>query len=66
MPIIIESIRRSHVETHDDPESFKRAKRSHAGICKAIAEGDFMEAKFQAERHVWETLNDVKETEERK
>ena len=40
--------------------------RSHAGICKAIAEGDFMEAKFQAERHVWETLNDVKETEERK
>ena len=66
VPIIIESIRRSHVETHDDPESFKRAKRSHAGICKAIAEGDFMEAKFQAERHVWETLNDVKETEERK
>ena len=59
VPIIIESIRRSHVETHDDPESFKRAKRSHAGICKAIAEGDFMEAKFQAERH-------VKETEERK
>lgn len=66
VPIIIESIRRSHVETHDDLESFKRAKRSHAGICKAIAEGDFMEAKFQAERHVWETLNDVKETEERK
>ena len=26
VPIIIESIRRSHVETHDDPESFKRAK----------------------------------------
>ena len=66
VPIIIESIRRSHVETHDDPESFKRAKRSHAGICKAIAEGDFMEAKFQAEQHVWETLNDIKETEERK
>lgn len=66
VPIIIESIRRSHVETHDDRESFKRAKRSHAGICKAIAEGDFVEAKFQAERHVWETLNDVKETEERK
>ena len=66
VPIIIESIRRSHVETHDDPESFKRAKRSHSGICTAIAEGDFMEAKFQAERHVWETLNDIKETEERK
>ena len=66
VPIIIESIRRSHVETHDDLESFKRAKRSHMGICKAIAAGDFVEAKFQAERHVWETLNDVREMEERK
>ncbi|MCC8024585.1 MAG: FadR family transcriptional regulator [Clostridium sp.] len=66
VPIINESIRRSHVETHDDLESFKRAKRSHAGICRAIAQGNYVEAKFLAERHVWETLNDIKETEERK
>ncbi len=66
VPIINESIRRSHVETHNDLESFKRAKRSHKGIYKAIADGNFMEAKFLAERHVWETLNDVREREEQK
>ena len=66
VPIINESIRRSHFDTHDDLESFKRAKRSHAAICRAIAEGNYTEAKFFAERHVWETLNDVKEMEERK
>ena len=66
VPIINESIRRSHVETHDDLESFKRAKRSHKGIYKAIADGNYMEAKFLAERHVWETLNDVREREEQK
>lgn len=66
VPIINESIRRSHVETHDDPESFKRAKRSHMGIYKAIAEGEYMNARFLAERHVWETLDDIKDLEEGK
>lgn len=66
VPIINESIRRSHVETHDDPESFKRAKRSHMGIYKAIAEGEYMNARFLAERHVWETLDDIKDLEESK
>lgn len=65
-PIINESILRSHVETQDDLASFQRAKRSHLGICKAIAAGDYMEARFLAERHVWETLNDIKEMEEKK
>lgn len=65
VPIIIESIRRSHVETSNDAESFKRAKRSHMGIFKAIAAGDFIESRFQAERHVWETLNDIKAMEEK-
>ena len=59
VPIINESIRRGHVETSEDPESFKRAKRSHTGICQAIAEGDYAKAKFQAERHIWETLHDM-------
>lgn len=66
VPIINESIRRSHMETHDDPESFKRAKRSHMGICKAIAESEYMNARFLAERHVWETLDDIKNLEEGK
>lgn len=66
VPIINESIRRSHVETHNDPDSFKRAKRSHMGIYKAIAEGEYMNARFLAERHVWETLEDIKDLEEEK
>ncbi len=65
VPIINESIRRGYRDTLDDKDSFERSKRSHAGICEAIAAGNYMEARFQAERHVWETLNDVKETEER-
>lgn len=55
VPIINDSIRRSHFETHDNLESFKRAKRSHTGIYRAIAEGNYMEAKFLAERHGLET-----------
>ena len=66
VPIINESIRRSHVENHNDLESFKREKRSHRGIYKAIADGNYMEAKFLAERHVWDTLTDVREREEQK
>lgn len=68
VPIIIEAIRRGHVQNHDDRESFMQAKRSHAGICRAIAGGDFVQARFMAERHIWETLNNFKKykkTEER-
>lgn len=66
VPIINESIRRSHVETHDDTESFKRAKRSHREIYQAIAAGECTAARFLAERHVWETFTDIKDTEEEK
>lgn len=64
VPIINDSIRRSHFETHDNLESFKRAKRSHAGIYNAIASGNYMEAKYLSERHIWETLDDIKRMEE--
>lgn len=60
VPIINESIRRSHEENYDVLEPFHRAKERHAGICRAIAEGDYLDARFQAERHVWETLNDIR------
>lgn len=59
VPIINESIRRSHVETLDDLESFKRAKLSHAGICRAIAERDYTAARYLSERHVRDTLDDI-------
>lgn len=66
VPIINDSIRRSHFETHDNLESFKRAKRSHTGIYQAIASGNYMGAKYLSERHIWETLEDIKEMEEAK
>jgi len=64
VPIINEAIRRSHVENQDNPESFYRAKREHRAICKAITKGESMSARFLAERHVWETLEDINEQEQ--
>ncbi|MCL2864427.1 MAG: FadR family transcriptional regulator [Lachnospiraceae bacterium] len=64
IPIINESIRRCYAETCDNHESFKRAKRSHRTIMNAIAQGDYFSAKFMAERHVWESLEDITESEE--
>lgn len=66
VPIINESIRRSHHETLHVAGSYERAKRSHIEIFEAIKKGDILMAKYVAERHVWETLNDIKEMEERK
>lgn len=66
VPIINESIQRGHFKTHDNQESFQRAKRSHLGIYNAIASGDHMEARFLAERHVRETLDDIKKKEDGK
>lgn len=62
VPIINEAIRRSHVENYEVQEPFQRAKKRHAAILRAIAQGDYLDARFQAERHVWETLNDIRES----
>lgn len=59
VPIINESIVRSHQATQEDAESYRRAKRSHAGILDAIKRGDSMKARYYSERHIWETLNDI-------
>lgn len=66
IPIINESIVRSHRETSSDAESYRRSKRSHRGIYEAIVNGDILTAKYMAERHVWETLSDVHKMEEEK
>ncbi len=65
VPIINESIRRGHLETQDDEESFNRAKRSHLGIYQAIADRNYIEARFLAERHIWETQNDIRSKEDK-
>ena len=59
VPIINESIRRCYAETHDNEESFKRAKRSHLEIARAIAKRDYVAAKFLAQRHLWENMEDI-------
>lgn len=61
VPIINESIRRGHNETACVIGSYERAKICHIGIYEAIVRKNYMEAKYFAERHVWETLNDIKE-----
>lgn len=61
VPIINESIRVGHNETACVIGSYERAKECHIGIYEAIIRKNYMEAKYFAERHVWETLNDIKE-----
>lgn len=61
VPIINESIRRSHVETLDDEESFQKGKICHYGIYRAIANGNYMNAKFLSEQHIWDTLSAMRE-----
>jgi len=59
VPIINESIVRSHAKTQEDAESYRRAKRSHVGIFDAIRDRDSIKARYFSERHIWETLNDI-------
>lgn len=63
VPIINESIRQGHNETVSVEGSYERAKICHIGIYEAIVNKDLMEAKYFSERHIWETLNDIKEME---
>lgn len=62
VPIINESIQKGHDETACVIGSYERAKTCHLGIYEAIVNKNYMQAKYFAERHVWETLNDIKET----
>ncbi len=61
VPIINESIRQGHNETASIEGSYERAKICHLGIYEAILKKDLLAAKYFSERHVWETLNDIKE-----
>ena len=64
VPIINESIVRGRRETLRVSGSYERAKRSHAVIAKAIRDRDLLAARYATERHIWETLNDIKELED--
>ena len=64
VPIVNETIVRGRRETLQVSGSYERAKRSHAVIYKAIKDRDLMTARYATERHIWETLNDIKELED--
>lgn len=65
VPIINESIRQGRSETVSVMGSYERAKKCHIGIYESIISKDLMAARYFAERHVWETMNDIKEREKK-
>jgi GntR family transcriptional regulator, transcriptional repressor for pyruvate dehydrogenase complex len=59
VPIINESIMKGYGETVNNKESFERAYESHVKIFNAIKNRDFLTAKYESERHIRKTLEDV-------
>ncbi|PHV69961.1 GntR family transcriptional regulator [Sporanaerobium hydrogeniformans] len=60
VPIINESIREGYVKTSVVTESFNRAQKSHLNIFNAIQNRDAMTARYEAEKHIRQTIEDVK------
>ncbi|AGK55947.1 FadR/GntR family transcriptional regulator [Bacillus sp. 1NLA3E] len=59
IPIINESIMKGYGETVNNIESFRRAFQSHLNIFKAIKDKDFLAARYESEKHIRQTLDDV-------
>jgi GntR family transcriptional regulator, transcriptional repressor for pyruvate dehydrogenase complex len=59
VPIINESIMKGYGKTVNNKESFERAYESHVKIFNAIKNRDFLTAKYESERHIRKTLEDV-------
>lgn len=60
VPIINDSIMKGYDETVNNKESFQRAMKSHINIYNAIKEKDPLLAQYEAEKHIRQTLEDVK------
>ncbi len=60
VPIINESIREGYIKTSFVTESLDRAQRSHLNIFNAIKNGDAMTARYEAEKHIRQTIEDIK------
>lgn len=61
VPIVQETIVKGYPETVLVSGSYRRAKRSHQAMYEAIKNRDSLTARYVTERHIWETLNDIKE-----
>lgn len=64
VPIICESIRKAYPETVYSTGSFERALESHLNIFDAIKAGEVTKARYEVEKHIRQTLDDVKKMEE--
>lgn len=64
VPIICESIRKGYPETVYAKGSFERAMKSHTSIFNAIKSGDSMTARYEVEKHIRQTLSDLKKITE--
>lgn len=62
VPIINDSIMKGYDETVNNQESFKRAMKSHINIYNAIKDRDPLLAQYEAEKHIRQTLDDVKKS----
>lgn len=62
-PIINDSIRQGYNQTCQVPGSLERAKECHREMYNAIKNGKPLDAQYYAERHIRETLNDLKKME---
>ncbi|WP_069999781.1 FadR/GntR family transcriptional regulator [Cellulosilyticum sp. I15G10I2] len=60
IPIICESIRKAYPETVHSKGSFERALKSHVNIFNAIKARDVMKARYEVEKHIRQTLDDIK------
>lgn len=60
VPIINESIMKGYGELLNNVESFQKAFVCHEKIFNAIKNKDFMTAKYESEKHIRQTLEDLK------
>jgi len=63
VPIICESIRKAYPETVYSKVSFNRAIKSHSNIFEAIKVGDGSKARYETEKHIRQTMDDIKKME---
>ncbi len=59
MPLINESIVEGYEETVNNENSFKRSIESHINIFEAIKNKDYMRARYEVEKHIRQTLEDI-------
>lgn len=63
VPIICESIIEGYPETIYTEGSFERSIKSHINLFDSIQKGDALRARYEMEKHIRQTLGDIKKME---